>query len=133
MLKPGVINRRIVGEIISRLERKGLQLVGMKMLQVSDATAASHYAEHVGKSFYQELVDYITSGPVVAMAWQGDDCVSLVRKLVGSTKPSDAQPGTIRGDYCIHTNDSEGSHHLAFRSFHFGLEEEMATYSSILD
>ena len=69
MLKPGVVNRRIVGEIISRLERKGLQLVGMKMLQVSDATAASHYAEHVGKSFYQELVDYITSGPVVAMAW----------------------------------------------------------------
>lgn len=104
MLKPGVVNRRIVGEIISRLERKGLQLVGMKMLQVSDATAASHYAEHVGKSFYQELVDYITSGPVVAMAWQGDDCVSLVRKLVGATKPSEAQPGTIRGDYCIHTN-----------------------------
>lgn len=60
MLKPGVVNRRIVGEVISRLERKGLQLVGMKMLRVSDETAASHYAEHLGKSFYQELVDYIT-------------------------------------------------------------------------
>ena len=104
MLKPGVVNRRIVGEVISRFERKGLQLVGMKMIRVSDETAASHYAEHFGKSFYQDLVDYITSGPVVAMAWQGDDCVAQIRKLVGATKPSDAQPGTIRGDYCTHTN-----------------------------
>ena len=104
MLKPGVVNRRIVGEVISRLERKGLQLIGLKMIRVSNETAASHYAEHKGKSFYQELVDYITSGPVIAMAWQGDSCVSLIRKLTGATKPEDAQPGTIRGDYCIHTS-----------------------------
>ncbi|MBR5867018.1 MAG: nucleoside-diphosphate kinase [Spirochaetaceae bacterium] len=103
LLKPGVVNRRIVGEVITRLERKGLQLVGLKMMNVNEELAASHYAEHVGKSFYQELVDYITSGPVIAMVWQGDDCVSLVRKLVGATKPADALPGTIRGDFCAHT------------------------------
>ena len=79
LLKPGVVNRRIVGEVITRLERKGLQLIGLKMMNVSEELAASHYAEHVGKSFYQELVDYITSGPVIAMVWQGDDCVSLTQ------------------------------------------------------
>ncbi len=103
MLKPGVLNRRIVGEVITRLERKGLQLVGLKLMNVSDSLAAKHYAEHVGKPFYQGLVDYITSGPVVVMAWQGDECVTLVRKLVGATKPAEAAPGTIRGDFCAHT------------------------------
>ncbi|MCR5606033.1 MAG: nucleoside-diphosphate kinase [Treponema sp.] len=104
MLKPGVLNRRLVGEVISRLERKGLKLVGLKLMQISPELASKHYAEHEGKSFYQDLVSYITSAPVVAMVWQGDDCVNLVRKIVGATKPSDAQPGTIRGDFCLHTN-----------------------------
>jgi len=103
MLKPGVLNRRIVGEIISRLEKKGLRLVGLKLMQIDEALASKHYAEHKGKSFYDELVSYITSGPVVAMVLQGDDCVSLVRKIVGATKPSEALPGTIRGDFCLHT------------------------------
>ena len=103
LLKPGVVNRRIVGEVITRLERKGLQLIGMKMMNVTPEIAALHYQDHQGKPFYQELVDYITSGPVIAMVWQGDDCVSLVRKLAGATKPSDALPGTIRGDFCAHT------------------------------
>lgn len=104
MLKPGVVNRRIVGEIISRLEKKGLQLIGLKMMCVSQETAASHYREHVDKPFYPDLVGYITSGPVIAMAWQGDDCVAFIRKITGATKPQEAQPGTIRGDYCMHTN-----------------------------
>ena len=104
MLKPGVLNRRLVGEVISRLERKGLKLIGLKLMQITPELAAKHYAEHEGKSFYQDLVSYITSAPVVAMVWQGDDCVNLVRKIVGATKPSDAQPGTIRGDFCLHTN-----------------------------
>lgn len=103
LLKPGVLNRRLVGEVISRIERKGFQLVGMKLMRVSPELAARHYGEHLGKPFYQELVGYITSGPVVAMAWQGDDCVSLIRRLVGATRPSDAMPGTIRGDFCAHT------------------------------
>ncbi len=106
MLKPGVLNRRLVGEVISRLEKKGLKLVGLKLMNISPELAAQHYAEHKGKPFYDPLVDYITSGPVVAMVWQGDDCVTLVRKLAGSTKPEDAQPGTIRGDFCIHTTNN---------------------------
>ncbi len=104
MCKPGVLNRRIVGQVINRLENKGLKLVGLKMMQITPELAALHYAEHSGKSFYNELVEYITSGPVVAMVWQGDDCVALVRKVVGATKPSEAAPGTIRGDFCSHTN-----------------------------
>lgn len=103
MLKPGVLNRRIVGEVINRLERKGLKLVGLKMMNISEELAGKHYAEHEGKPFFGDLVSYITSAPVVAMVWQGDDCVTLVRKLCGATKPSEAAPGTIRGDFCLHT------------------------------
>ncbi|WP_318664423.1 nucleoside-diphosphate kinase [Treponema sp.] len=103
MLKPGVLNRRIVGEVINRLERKGLKLVGLKMMNISEELAGKHYAEHKEKPFFGELVSYITSAPVVAMVWQGDDCVTLVRKLCGATKPSEAAPGTIRGDFCLHT------------------------------
>ena len=104
MLKPGVLDRRIVGAVISRLENKGLKLIGLKLMNISKDLAFSHYEEHKGKSFFNELVSYITSGPVVAMVWEGDDCVSLVRKITGSTKPSEAAPGTIRGDFCSHTN-----------------------------
>ncbi|MBP5442987.1 MAG: nucleoside-diphosphate kinase [Treponema sp.] len=104
MLKPGVLNRRLVGEVISRLEKKGLKLVGLKLMNISPELAAEHYAEHKGKPFYDPLVDYITSGPVVAMVWQGDDCVTLVRKMTGATNPADAMPGTIRGDFCSHTS-----------------------------
>lgn len=104
MCKPGVLNRRLVGQVIERLENKGLKLIGLKLMQISPELAANHYAEHNGKSFYNDLVSYITSGPVVAMVWQGDDCVTLVRKIVGATKPSEAVPGTIRGDFCSHTN-----------------------------
>jgi len=104
MCKPGVLNRRLVGQVITRLENKGLKLVGLKLMQISPELGAKHYAEHKGKDFYDSLVSYITSGPVVAMVWQGDDCVTLVRKVVGATKPSEAAPGTIRGDFCSHTN-----------------------------
>ena len=104
MLKPGVLNRRIVGEVINRLERKGLKLVGLKMMQISSELAQKHYAEHKEKPFFGDLCSYITSAPVVAMVWEGDDCVTLVRKVVGATKPSEALPGTIRGDFCAHTN-----------------------------
>ncbi|MCQ2591590.1 MAG: nucleoside-diphosphate kinase [Treponema sp.] len=103
MLKPGVVNRRLVGEIIDRLEQKGFKLVGLKLMSVPRELAEEHYAEHKGKPFYDELVDYVTCGPVVAMVWQADDCVALMRKYVGATKPSEAMPGTIRGDYCTHT------------------------------
>lgn len=103
MLKPGVVNRRLVGEVIARLEKKGLKIVGMKMMHPTRELAETHYAEHKGKPFFDGLVDYLVSGPVVAMVLQADDCVAITRKLVGKTKPSEAEPGTIRGDYCIHT------------------------------
>ena len=106
MCKPGVLNRRLVGHVITRLESKGLKLVALKLMNISPELAAKHYAEHAGKSFYNDLVSYITSAPVVAMVWQleNEDCVQLVRKVVGATKPSEALPGTIRGDFCSHTN-----------------------------
>ena len=114
MLKPGVLNRRLVGEVLSRLEKKGLRIAAMKLMQITPELAARHYAEHKGKSFYDELVSYITSAPVVTMVLQGNDCVALVRKLAGATNPLEAQPGTIRGDYCshmqhniIHASDSD--------------------------
>ena len=106
MLKPGILNRRLVGEVISRLENKGLKLVGLKMMNISEELANEHYAEHREKPFFTDLVEYITSGPVVAMVLQGDDCVTLVRKVVGATNPKDALPGTIRGDFCSHTSNN---------------------------
>lgn len=104
MCKPGVLNRRIVGQVITRLENKGLKIIGLKMMNISKELAAKHYAEHLEKPFYEDLVSYITSGPVVAFVLEADDCVTLVRKIVGSTNPKDALPGTIRGDFCSHTN-----------------------------
>lgn len=104
MLKPGVVNRRLMGEVISRLEKKGLKIVGLKMVHPTRELAAAHYAEHKDKPFFDDLVDYLISGPVIAMVLQADNCVTIARKLVGKTKPEEAEPGTIRGDYCIHTS-----------------------------
>jgi len=103
MLKPGVLPRRIAGELIARLERKGFDIVGMKLMRVSPALAEGHYAEHRGKPFFRELVDYICSGPVIAMVLEGDNAVRLLRSLCGSTKAEEAAPGTIRGDFATHT------------------------------
>jgi nucleoside-diphosphate kinase len=104
MLKPGVLSRRAAGEIIDRIERKGFDIVGMKLMRIPRPLAEEHYAEHRDKPFFGELVDYITSGPVVALALAGEDAVALLRRLCGSTKPLEAQPGTIRGDYAMHTS-----------------------------
>jgi nucleoside-diphosphate kinase len=101
MIKPDGVQRNLVGEVIQRFDRKGWRLVGLRMLQVSRAMAENHYQEHAGKPFYPGLVQYITSGPVVVMAWEGKGVVSGVRKMIGATNPADAAPGTIRGDYGI--------------------------------
>ncbi len=103
MLKPGVLARRIAGEIVSRIERKGFDIIAAKLVRIPRALAETHYAEHRGKPFFGELVDYITSGPVFAMVLEGDEAISLLRKLCGPTKAEDAAPGTIRGDYAMHT------------------------------
>ena len=86
MMKPGVVQRRIAGEVLSRFEKKGLKLVALKLMRISPELAKKHYAEHADKPFFGELVQYITSGPVVAMAFEGDDAVAIVRKLCGATK-----------------------------------------------
>ncbi|HAZ27277.1 TPA: nucleoside-diphosphate kinase [Candidatus Acetothermia bacterium] len=116
LLKPDALERRLVGRIIGRLEAKGLRLVGMKLLQVSRDLAERHYAEHVGKPFYQELLAFITSAPVVAIAVEGPRAIDSVRRLMGKTNPFDADPGTIRGDFgrsvtmnLVHGSDSPAS------------------------
>lgn len=106
MLKPGVLQRRIVGDVLTRFEQKGLNIVALKVMVIPPLVAATHYAEHSKKSFYEELVSYITSGPVVAMAIEGDDAIQLVRRLCGPTAVCESLPGTIRGDYCIHTTNN---------------------------
>lgn len=103
MLKPGIVQRRLVGEILARIEKKGLDIVALKLMKIDKKLARNHYIEHEGKPFYEGLITYITSGPVVAMVVSGDDAVGLLRKLCGATKVEDALPGTIRGDYADHT------------------------------
>ncbi|CAM3775993.1 nucleoside-diphosphate kinase [Cohnella lubricantis] len=104
MVKPDGVQRGLIGEIVARLERKGLQLIGAKLMQVSTEQAKKHYAEHEGKVFYDKLLTFITSGPVFAMVWQGDEAVAAARQLIGKTNGLEAAPGTIRGDFAIHTN-----------------------------
>ncbi len=104
MLKPGVLARRVAGEIITRIERKGFVIRAVKTLRIDRALAEAHYAEHRGKDFFDRLVTYITSGPVLAMVLEGDGAIAMLRKLCGSTKAEEAAPGTIRGDYGMHTN-----------------------------
>jgi len=101
LIKPDGVQRGLVGEIIRRLERRGLKLIAMKMMQVPREQASRHYAEHQGKAFYEGLLGFITSGPIVAMIWEGREPVTVVRSLMGSTDPLKAQPGTIRGDLAL--------------------------------
>jgi len=101
LVKPDGVQRGLIGEIVGRLERRGLQLVAMKLLQVSEELAQQHYAEHRGKPFFAGLVRFITSAPVVAMVWQGPGAVAMVRGMMGATDPAVAAPGTIRGDLAV--------------------------------
>jgi len=103
MVKPDGVQRGLVGEIIKRLEQKGFSLVAAKFMLINDELAAQHYEEHIGKPFFPDLVKFITSGPVMAMVWEGDQIVALARKCIGKTNSLDAEPGTIRGDYASHT------------------------------
>jgi nucleoside-diphosphate kinase len=116
MLKPGVLQRRIVGEVLSRFERKGFKIIALKIVRMDQAMVEAHYAEHKGKDFYEKLVDYTLSGPVVAMILEGEDAVTAVRRLVGPTDIQNSQPGTIRGDFAyrtrlniVHASDSAAS------------------------
>ena len=134
LVKPDGVQRGLTGEIIGRLERRGLKLVALKLVQVDEALAHRHYGEHVDRPFFAGLVSFITSGPVVAMAWEANNAVEIVRSTMGVTNPSNAAPGTIRGDMgvdigrnLIHGSDSPESavRELAL----FFQPEEILSYS----
>ena len=116
LVKPDGVQRGLIGEIIGRLERRGLKLAAMKLMQVDDALARRHYGEHVDRPFFAGLVEFITAGPIVAMAWEANNAVEIVRATMGVTNPANAAPGTIRGDFgidigrnLIHGSDSPQS------------------------
>ncbi len=103
MLKPGVVQRRLVGEILARLEKKGLDLVALRMMRLDEDLARRHYGALADKPFFGELLAFMTSGPVIAMVLQGDDAISMLRRICGATAVEEALPGTIRGDFADHT------------------------------
>lgn len=116
MIKPDGVKRNLIGDVVSRVEKEGFVITKMKMMSISDDLAKKHYAEHSEKPFFNDLVDFITSGPVVAMEVHGEDAVSEIRRIMGATNPSDAEPGTIRADLAtklqenvVHGSDSEES------------------------
>ncbi len=101
MIKPDGVERGLVGEIISRFEDKGMNLEKIRKLTIDEELARRHYAEHVDRPFFSELLEFIISGPVIAMEWSGESAISICRNLMGATDPREAAPGTIRGDYGI--------------------------------
>ena len=116
MMKPDAVQRRLMGKILSRFEEKGLQIVAVKLMQIDENLAKTHYGEHADKPFFPSLVEYITSSPSLAMVIEGEEAITTIRKLVGATNPLEADLGTIRGDYgmdtgrnIIHASDSPAS------------------------
>ena len=116
MMKPDAVQRRLMGKILSRFEDKGLQIVAVKLIQIDEELAKTHYGEHAEKPFFPGLVEYITSSPALAMVIEGEEAITTIRKLVGATNPLEADLGTIRGDYgmdtgrnIIHASDSPAS------------------------
>ena len=138
MVKPDGVQRNLIGKIVTRFEEKGFQLVGAKFIHVSENIAEQYYAEHKEKPFFTELVDFITSGPVFAMVWQGEGVIAKSRLMMGKTDPLEALPGTIRGDFGVvkHKNIIHGSdgRESAQREISlFFREEEIVEYNKLLD
>ena len=138
LVKPDGVQRGLVGEVISRLERRGLKLVAMKLVRVDEALARQHYAEHTERPFFQGLVQLITSAPLVAMVWEAENAVEVVRKTVGETNPALSAPGTIRGDLGldIGRNLVHGSDSLKSAAREVGLffrPEEVLDYARAID
>jgi nucleoside-diphosphate kinase len=137
MVKPDGVQRNLVGEIVARFEKKGFNLVGAKLMQISNELAENHYGEHKERPFFGELVDFITSGPVFAMVWEGENVIATARQMMGSTNPKDAAPGTIRGDFgvtvgknVIHGSDSPESAEREIGLFF--KQEEVVEYSKLI-
>lgn len=132
-IKPDAVQRGLMGKIITRFEEKGFKIIAMKMLEITNEQAASHYAEHVGKPFYPGLIQFITSAPIVAMVVEGIDAIEEVRHIVGATNPDKADVGSIRADFsplmkcnCIHASDSVDSANREM-AIYFDVEKELCT------
>lgn len=138
MVKPDGVQRNLIGEIVGRFESKGYKLAGGKLMQITKELAETHYGEHKERPFFGELVSFITSGPVFAMVWEGENVIATARKMMGATNPQDAAPGTIRGDFAaqvsqnvIHGSDSPESAEREINLF-FN-ESELVSYSKEVD
>jgi len=138
MVKPDGVQRNLIGEVVSRFEKKGFQLVGAKLMVISKELAEKHYGEHKERPFFGELVDFITSSPVFAMVWQGEGVIATARTMMGATNPQESAPGTIRGDYgvqvsqnIIHGSDSPESAEREINLF-FN-EEEITAYDKTIN
>lgn len=137
MVKPDGVQRGLIGEIVSRFERKGLKMVAGQLMSVSTELAEQHYAEHKERPFFGELVGFITSSPVFAMVWEGPNAIAISRTMMGKTNPADSAPGTIRGDFgltigmnLIHGSDSAES---AQREVALWFGEELSSYDKAVD
>ena len=121
MMKPDAVQRRLMGKILSRFEEKGLQIVAVKLMQIDEDLAKTHYGEHADKPFFGSLIEYITSSPSLAMVIEGEEAISTIRKLVGATNPLEADLGTIRGDFAMDTG----------RNILFFNEDEICDYEIV--
>ena len=138
LVKPDGVQRGLIGEIISRLERRGLKLAAMKLMQVDQALAQQHYGEHAQRPFFKGLVEFITSAPVVAMVWEADNAVEVVRATMGETQPAASSPGTIRGDLGLDigrnlVHGSDGTESAKREISLFFSSEEILEYSRSTD
>ena len=138
ILKPDAVQRGLIGPIITRLEQRGLRFAAMKLMQITPDLAARHYAIHKGKPFYEGLVRFITSGPVVAAVIEGKDAINIVRKTLGATSPANAEPGTIRADFGLEigrnlVHGSDGVDTAAYEIPLFFTEDEILTYERAVD
>ncbi|WP_080845450.1 nucleoside-diphosphate kinase [Cytobacillus gottheilii] len=138
MVKPDGVQRNLIGEIVSRFEKKGFQLAGAKLMSIPKELAEEHYGEHKERPFFGELVDFITSGPVFAMVWEGENVIATARQMMGSTNPKDAVPGTVRGDFgvivgknIIHGSDSPESAEREIGLFF--KQEELVEYNKVMN
>lgn len=138
IVKPDGVQRGLIGPILTRLERRGLRFAAMKLMQITPELAARHYAIHKGKPFYEPLIDFITSGPVVVAVIEGKDAINIVRKTMGATNPAQADPGTIRADFGLEigrnlVHGSDGPDTAAYEIPLFFREEEILSYERAVD
>jgi len=138
IIKPDGLQRGLIGPILTRLERRGLRFAGLKLMQITPELAGRHYAIHKGKPFYEPLIQFIISGPVVVAVIEGDDAINIVRKTMGATNPADADPGTIRADFGLEigrnlVHGSDGSDTAAIEIPLFFADDELLDYERAVD